>query len=71
MFPEAPGTGEQGTLHNRAPHDLFFITPSFSRAGDIADLLDHRQAQRLRQNEKIDKFIPSERTEQSHGQRSK
>lgn len=36
--PEAPGSGEQGTLDYRAPQDLSFIKPLISRAGDVADI---------------------------------
>ena len=35
--PEAPGSGEQGTLHCRALRDLFFIRSAPSRAGDVVD----------------------------------
>ena len=34
---EAPGSGEQGTLHCRALQDLVLIRPLHSRAGDVAD----------------------------------
>lgn len=52
-FPEVPGPGEQGTLHNRALSDLFFIRPLPSRTGDVAKFPNtEKQAKRLRQNEK-------------------
>ena len=35
--PEAPGSGEQGTLHCTVLQDLFFIKPLLSILGDIAD----------------------------------
>ena len=69
---EAPGPGEQGTLHSRALQDLFFIRPLPSRTGDIADFPNtQKQAERLRQKEETEEFAPDERTGQGHGRRSK
>ena len=69
---EVPDPGEQGTPHSRAIQDLFFIRPLPSKTADVVDFPNtEKQAQRLRKNEKTEKFIPSERIGQVHGQRFK
>lgn len=51
---------------------LFFMRPLPSRKGNTADLpYAEKQAQRLRQNKKTEKFVPSERKGHGHGQSSK
>ena len=55
--PETPGSGEQRTLHCRAPQNLFFIRPLLSRSGDVADFPNtrtrHRQSDKMRRQRKI------------------
>ena len=71
-FMEVSGPGEQGTPSGRALQDLFFIRSLPSRTGDRVDFLNtQQQVQRLRQNEKTEKFILNERRGQGHSQRSK
>ena len=41
-IPEVPGPGKQGTLHYRAPQDLFFIKPLLARAEDELTFPTHR-----------------------------
>ena len=36
-IPEAPDSGEQGTLHSQTLQELFLIRPLLSRARDVAD----------------------------------
>ena len=40
-----PGSGEQGTLHSRAPQNLF-VKPLPSRAEEVADFLTQRNRRR-------------------------
>ena len=64
---EAPGPGEQMTLNCRALKDLFFIEPLPSITKNIGDFPNtQKQAQRLKQNEKTEEFVPNVRTEQGH-----
>ena len=68
---EAPGSGEQETLHSRALQDVFFIRPSISTARDIEDFPKTEKQAETSQNEKTEEFDPNERTGQGHSQRSK
>ena len=60
----APGLRKQMTLHCR---DLFFIKPLLSRIGAIADFPNtKKQAQRLKQTEETEEFVPNEKRGQGH-----
>ena len=65
---EVPGPREQKILHGMALQDIF-KRPLPSRTKDVADFPNTQKwAQRLRQNEKTEKFVS---TGQGHDQRSK
>ena len=68
--PEAPSSGEQGTLHCRAQQDLFFIRTLLARAGYVAVFLNINN-QRLRQNEETKEYDLNERIGQNHSKRPK
>ena len=44
---EALGSDEQGILHCKALHDLFFIRPLLSRTGDIDDFPNRNRQREL------------------------
>lgn len=61
------GSGKQGTLCYRPPHDLFFRRPLFSRSVGIADFSNtQKQTQRVRGNEEKKEWVPNERRGQNH-----
>ena len=61
-IPAAQGLRKQDTLHCQALQD-FFIKPLPSRTEDVADFPNtQKKAQKLRQNEKTEEFVPNERT---------
>ena len=61
-----PGSGEQGTICYKAPWNIFFI-----RSGEVADFANtQKQAQRVRQSEESEEYIPYERTGQNHSKRT-
>ena len=71
-IPGVPDSGEQGTLHCKAPQDLLFIRPIFSRTGHLANFPNpQRQIQRVSQNDERQDYVPNERTGQNHIKREK
>ena len=60
--PEAPGSGEQGTLHCRTRQAPLFIRLLLLRARDIANLPNtQKQTQGVRYNEETEKHLPNKR----------
>ena len=56
------GPGEEGQLPGRALQNIFFKKPLPSKTGDVADFPNtEKQAERLRQNEKTEEFVPNEK----------
>lgn len=70
--PEASGSGKLRTLHYRILQNLFFLKPLLSRGRDIANFPNtKKEAQRVRQNEETEDYVPNERTRQNHSKRPK
>ena len=66
---EAPSPRKEGSLHRMALQGSLHhkaITLKNRRLSDT-----EKQAQKLRQNEKTEEFVPNERIGQGHGQRSR
>lgn len=60
---DAPGSGEQGTLHYKALQNLFFTRPLLPRAGDVVPFLTiEADLEKVRKQE----YVPNEQTTNSH-----